>query len=37
MIYQCCVCKTIRYLIFPLGDESLIICSACYYEMMNED
>lgn len=31
--YQCCICKTIRFLIFPNGDETYIICSACYQEL----
>ena len=35
-MYQCCMCKTIRFLIFPNGNESFIICSACYYELLNE-
>ena len=30
IVYQCKDCKTIRYLTFPNGDESLILCSACY-------
>jgi hypothetical protein len=29
-IYECCDCGTYRYLIFPYGNETLIICSACY-------
>ena len=29
-MYCCIECKTIRFLIFPYGDESYIICSACY-------
>ena len=28
--YECCDCKTTRYLIFPYGNESFIICSACF-------
>jgi hypothetical protein len=28
--YSCKDCKTNRYLVFPNGDESFIICSACY-------
>lgn len=28
--YNCIDCGTKRYLIFPFGNESLIICSACY-------
>mgnify|MGYP003638596006 CR=1 FL=1 len=27
--YECIDCKAKRYLIFPNGNESLIICSAC--------
>lgn len=30
MRYECCDCKTDRYLIFPYGNETLIICSACF-------
>lgn len=29
-LYECVDCKTHRYLIFPDGKESFIICSACY-------
>lgn len=29
-VYRCINCKTSRFLIFPYGDERLIICSACY-------
>lgn len=30
MLYECCDCKTSRYLIYPYGNEKFIICSACY-------
>ena len=29
-LYKCVDCMTKRYLIFPQGRESFIICSACY-------
>jgi hypothetical protein len=29
-LYKCIDCKTHRYLIFPDGKESYIICSACF-------
>jgi len=29
-IYNCVECNTKKYIIFPNGDETLIICSACY-------
>jgi len=29
-LYKCSDCGTHRYLIFPYGNESLIICSACF-------
>ena len=29
-ISQCIDCNTKRYLIYPYGNETLIICSACY-------
>ena len=29
-MYNCVDCETNRYIIFPKGDESLVICSACY-------
>tara|TARA_R110000868_G_C10507454_1_gene731803 strand:- start:314 stop:523 length:210 start_codon:yes stop_codon:yes gene_type:complete len=30
ILYCCIDCGTKKYLIFPNGDESLIICSGCY-------
>lgn len=29
-MYNCIDCGTKRYLIYPFGNETLIICSACY-------
>jgi hypothetical protein len=29
--YYCVDCHTTKYLIFPLKDETFIICSGCYY------
>jgi hypothetical protein len=34
--YVCCDCNTFRYLIFPYGNESFIICSACF-RIRNEE
>jgi uncharacterized Zn-finger protein len=29
-LYKCIDCNTTKYLIYPYGNESLIICSACF-------
>jgi hypothetical protein len=34
--YSCIQCKTNRYLIFPNGNDSYVICSACHNESCND-